>query len=206
MKGKYIIGISLLIAFVVAFSAASAMDGVDASEKPDIGANMIPQIVWQVPINIDDGTFKGTDNVVMGEAINGVDGGVDPHDAPHSPFPPPPYLQAYFDDGLSAPYNQLSADFRHYCDGVAKTWVLTVAVNGGGSLFNITWNPADFAPSEYASVYLRDAGTNAILADMLATGTYVETITADPGFYNYDITCENATCPTLGDNCYNPYN
>jgi PKD repeat protein len=206
MKGKYIIGISLLIAFAVGFSTVSAMDGVEASEKPDIGVNYIPNIVWEVPINVDDGTLKGTDNVVMGEAINSNDGAPpDPNDAPHALFPPPPYLQCYFDDGLSPPYNTLFADFRHYCDGIAKTWVLTVAINLGGSNYNITWNPADFAPSEYGSVYLRDAGTGVILADMLATGIYTETVTMDPGFYYYDITCENATCPVLGDNAYNPY-
>jgi hypothetical protein len=148
---------------------------------------------WSIVIYI-----KNDENeyfVIMGESTNAEDGTqADAYDAPHSPFPPPPYLQAYFDDGLSAPYNQLSQDWRHYCDGIDKTWNLTVAVNGLGSQFELSWESADFVTSEYGSFYLRDATNGLILADMLLTSNYVETITMDPGYYNYHITCENASC------------
>ena len=209
MKRKYIIGISLLVACMFAFTAASAINRTEASEKPEMGATINP-VVWSAHLDINDGTFaKGADWVLMGEATDATDGPpADGRDAPHSPFPPAPYLQSYFDDGMSAPYSKLYEDWRHYCDGVNKQWTLSVAVDTVGSQFNITWNPSDFAPSEYGLVNLRDFSTNAILAVMYGPGqvsSYTETVTMDPGNYKYSITCENAVCPVLGDSCYNPY-
>ena len=199
-----------MVACLFAFTAASATsttDGADASDH-EMGALAI---AWSATINVDDGTFKGSDWALMGEATEGIDGPpVDPLDVLHPPLPPAPYAQCYFSDGLPSPYHQLYEDWRHYCDGWNKAWTLTVAssgtLSGSGGSMNITWNPADFGGiCPYASVFLRDISNTITYADMLAVSSYSYAVGITPQFDFFTISVENATCPPEGANCLFPY-
>jgi len=162
-------------------------------------------IFWNAQIKVSD-ISRAADFVVMGEATNANDGPpADILDAPKSPMPPTPYVFAYFDDGLAYPYNKLTSDYRHYCDGVEKQWNLSLFWDllSYPATIDFTWSSSDFIPSPYGSVYLRDSA-GSILADMLAVEIYSFSVSS-MGSQNFLITCENASCPIEGENCYNPY-
>jgi hypothetical protein len=132
MLKKYILGISLLVVCMFTLSVAAApslTNSVDAdvillNEPGLLGTRTL---AWEATINFADGSLKAADFVMMGEATDANDGPpADSYDAPKSPTPPSPYVYAYFDDGLAYPNNKLTSDYRHFCDGISKTWDLTL--------------------------------------------------------------------------------
>ncbi len=212
MLKKYILGISLLVVCMFTLSVASApvlTNSVDAdvSLLNEPGLLGTRALAWEAMINFNDGAMKAADFVMMGEATDANDGPpADGYDAPKSPTPPSPYVYAYFDDGLAYPNNKLTSDYRHFCDGIAKTWDLTLQWDliSYPETIDFTWLTSDFsAPCPYGSVFLRDSG-GAILVNMSAVGIYTFSVTAS-GSTTFTITCENVTCPIEGENCFNPY-
>jgi hypothetical protein len=111
---------------------------------------------WNVTLNFNE-TGGKMDYVVFGEAVDANDGEPpDIHDAPKPPSPMQPYLRAWFDDNLSAPYGKLWEDFRRY-PGTEKTWELYVIWKCSiSNLTNITisWDIGRFTGCEYNSVVL----------------------------------------------------
>jgi hypothetical protein len=215
MLKKYILGISLLVVCMFTLSVAATpvlTNSADADvlllNEPDVGLLGPRSIAWEATITFTNGVVISSDYVFMGEAPESGNGPpADIHDSIKSPAPPAPYVYAYFNDNLgAAPYNKLTGDYRHYCDGVDKQWNLTIMHDFGLDYPNsvdFTWSSSDFATSPYGNVYLRDNG-GTIVADMLAVETYSEPVTAI-GTLAYTITCENAVCPVDGENCFNPY-
>jgi len=111
---------------------------------------------WNVTLNLNE-TGGKMDYVVFGEAIEANDGDPpDVYDSPKPPTPMQPYLRAWFDDNLSAPYGQLWEDFRRYPD-IEKIWELYVIWKCSSSnLTNImiSWDVGGFTGCEYNSVVL----------------------------------------------------
>ena len=111
---------------------------------------------WNVMLTFNE-TGGNKDNVTFGEAIDANDGDPpDTYDSPKPPAPMQPYLRAWFDDNLSAPYGKLWDDFRRYPD-TEKTWELYVIwKSSNSSLTNITiaWDVSGFTGCEYNSVVL----------------------------------------------------
>ncbi|GAI20132.1 unnamed protein product, partial [marine sediment metagenome] len=111
---------------------------------------------WNVTLNFNE-TGGMKDNATFGEATDANDGEPpDDYDSPKPPSPMQPYLRAWFNDNLSAPYGQLWEDFRSYPD-TKKIWELYVIWKCTSSnLTNITisWDTGGFAGCEYDSVVL----------------------------------------------------
>ena len=111
---------------------------------------------WNVTLNFNE-TGGMKDNATFGEAIDANDGNPpDVYDSPKPPSPIQPYIRAWFDDNLSAPYGKLWEDFRRYPD-TEKMWELYVIWKCSSSnLTNITisWDVGGFTGCEYNSVVL----------------------------------------------------
>ena len=109
--------------------------------------------------------LEGTsDYVVFGEAPDANDGPpADSYDQPKPPAPMLPFVRAWFDDGLSPPYNQLLKDYREYNNTNYKEWNLTIHWMPDGALdtdVNVTWDSNEFNDSEYDIVILYDINNN----------------------------------------------
>lgn len=143
---------------------------------------------WDVWLKIEETGGKSY-NVTFGESINASDGPpYDSFDAPIPPSPPwPPYIQAWFDDGLSYPYNKLINDFRLFSVyNTYKVWNLTVEwVNdsGNGTNINISWNITEFDNCEYDTVILWDSDDEILCAEMKTENTPYN-FTAENGINN----------------------
>jgi len=134
-------------------------------------------VVWSVTLDFNECSGKN-DYVVFGEAATANDGQPhDSYDTPKAPVPNPPYIRAWFDDGLpTPPYPQLWKDYRHYSD-TEKTWNLTVKWENNSFAYvpdiTISWDTSDVDDSEYNSVELWNA--TAKVADMLTESSYTYT-------------------------------
>lgn len=136
------------------------------------------QAQWNVTLNCNESGGK-MDYAVFGEALDANDGEPpDSYDAPKAPAPMPPYLRAWFDDGLAIPYDVLLEDFRRYPD-TNKTWDLYIRWKSSDpnvTDVTITWNNS-FIGCEYGSIVLmRYDPFNTIwefATDMLLNDTYV---------------------------------
>ena len=120
-------------------------------------------IVWDVTLNFNESGGK-YDYVVFGEAPDANDGPpADIYDQPKPPAQMPPYVRAWFDDGLSPPYNQLSKDYHEYNNTNYKEWNLTIhwmPDDASNTDVNVTWDSDELDDSEYDSVILYDINNN----------------------------------------------
>mgnify|MGYP006279729829 CR=1 FL=1 len=154
-------------------------------------------LLWSCQIDITE-TNGETDYVIIQEDSNSWDGpSNDPNDAPNPPSGPGKLLDAYFDDGLTHPYDQLQIDSRFGPDqNYYKVFNLTVSYSGE-TMIQLTWNPADFSDSEYRFVNLTDESFN-LLSDMKTHGQYSFDINYVPKTFH--IVCAADASRDTGDN------
>jgi hypothetical protein len=130
--------------------------------------------LWDSRLNLTE-PDGAQDYVVFGEASDASDG-VDGYDIPKPGSPPPePYIYAWFNAGLSAPYNFLWADYR-LNTGSFKVWNLSViwAPTDTVSPTNITisWNSSKIMENRFQSVLLKDLESS-VVTDMRSYSTYL---------------------------------
>jgi len=141
---------------------------------------------WDVTLNfqkLEDPLIK--DTAVFGEKLDALDGR-DVYDVPKPGIPPTPYIYAWFDAGLSAPYNKLWKDYRHF-PHEEQVWDLYVRANTdlpflGTTNVVISWSTAQVVASEYAHVDLYDA-SDVHLADMTTASSYTLTASDDTNIH-----------------------
>jgi len=113
-------------------------------------------IIWDAMLNFSEPGGE-SDYVIFGEATDANDGEpYDIYDAPKPPLPMPPYLRAWFDDGLSAPYHDLWHDYRMYPD-TFKVWDLYVRWKSSDATpinIDMTWDVSEFIGIEYEYIIL----------------------------------------------------
>jgi hypothetical protein len=177
--------------------------GVALATNNKVPQNINPSfaIEWDVQVNFNE-PGGANDYVVFGEAPDANDGPPnDAYDAQKPPAPFPPYIYAWLDDGLAAPFNLLFKDYRKYPD-TTKQWNLTVLWYPSGSpsstTVTISWNPNDVDDSEYDVVELQDSGGGE-LKDMLTDSSYSYTAPAYTPQYFY-IYCWANTAPNAPSN------
>ena len=123
---------------------------------------------WDVKLDFTEDSGE-SDYAYFGEKSDALDG-LDSYDAPKSPPKMEPYIRAWFDSGLTEPYEMLWNDYRYYPD-VYKVWNLSVQWVPSDYIspttVTITWNAIEVGESEYDSVVLYDVGSGTIVADML---------------------------------------
>ena len=192
---RYNIILSLLTVAILTMS--SLVIATDSTEIPDAGdsGTLDRSILWSAQIDVSE-TNGETDYVIAQEATDSNGGPPnDPNDAPSPPLGPGQKLDAYFDDGLSAPYDKMLIDSRFGPDpDFFKVWNLTVQYAGTSSI-TLTWNPADFQASEYVYVNLTDASFN-FLVDMKSTASYTAPINFVP--LDFHIVCEKEKPSDVG--------
>jgi len=167
-KYKTTITVAVVLAFLLPGSAVFANNESGSTS-------------WSVTLNFNEPGGK-MDYVVFGEASDANDGvPVDSHDVLKPPLPHEPYLRAWFDDDLPAPYNLLWKDYRKYPD-IDKVWDLYVRWKSSDSTpigINISWDISEFANCEYNSVVLWRYDPFDVewdfVADMLTEDSYVYT-------------------------------
>jgi len=145
--------------------------------------------LWEVILNLTE--ISGLkDNIFFGEASNASDG-QDSYDVPKPGPPPAPYIYAWFDAGLSEPYNSLWKDYRKYPDDF-KVWNLSIlwnSVNENSTNITINWNITNLLYLEYSSIILKDISNN-ILVDMLIYDNYTYNI-SHLVTYDFQVICSN---------------
>ena len=82
---------------------------------------------WNVDLNISESGSSYYDISTFGEVDDASDG-QDSYDIPKPPTPSNPYVNSWFDAGLSSPYDRLWADYRDYPDK-NETWNLFIKCN-----------------------------------------------------------------------------
>ncbi len=136
--------------------------------------NLIYSIAWDVKLTLTE-TGGRLDYVVFGEAPDANDGPpVDDYDQPKPPAPMPPYVRAWFDDGLPIPYNQMTKDYREYNNSDCKGWNLSIQwmpTDSSETDINITWDPNELNDYEYDNIILYDYENN-IEVDMKLNSFY----------------------------------
>lgn len=152
-------------------------------------------IMWDARINFSESGGKN-DYVVFGEATDANDGPpADSHDVVKPPAPIPPYIRAWLNDNIPAPYDVLWKDYRHHSD-TKKTWNLTIQwIPPGSSPTSVTlsWNKNQVNTSEYEKVLLLNS-TGVIVADLIASNSY--TVTCPPWVpQTFTINCSADTKP-----------
>jgi hypothetical protein len=224
-KNKYILGVSLLVAFILVLSplaiARSATENAgNMNAGKDNGAPLGPlAFLWECNLTISE-PGGNTDVVSFGEDTLAYDGstgpgpsGSDAYDAKHAPAPPSePYMYAFFDDGLVGnSWEKMSRDFRNGPD-TYKVWNLTVEWHNSSFTYipqiTIAWNTVELA-TEYTSVELWNmTGTPTMVADMLTQSSYTYDqgwIYVDPpGIYfwvpaEFEIRCEIGCVTTFSE-------
>jgi hypothetical protein len=148
------------------------------------------QQFWDITLDLIE-TSGLKDNVVFGEASNASDG-QDNFDVPKPSAPPSPFIYAWFDAGLSEPYNVLWKDYRKYPD-IFKVWNLSVlwdSSSNDSTNVTINWNSSNLSYSEYNSIFLKDISAD-ILIDMHANSNYTFNILSLV-IYEFQIICSNA--------------
>ena len=159
------------------FSVVNTQDSTTITALKNHGRS----IIWDVTLTFNE-PGGGYDYTVFGEAPDAHDGPpADSYDVTKPPAPIPPYVRAWFDDNLPAPYNKLWKDYRHY-PGTMKVWNLSVQwVPSDGdypTTVTISWDPTLFDDSEYTVVTLC-TNLGVPLKDMLLYNTYIFTCPAD---------------------------
>jgi hypothetical protein len=154
---------------------------------------------WAVTFNFKkQGDTHTWDTATFGEKIDASDG-QDAYDVPKPGIPPNPYIYAWFDAGLSAPYNRLWEDYRFF-PHEAEVWDLYVQANTNSPSLGttdvvISWNTAQVVASEYAHVDLYDA-SDVHLADMTIASSYTLLGVLDDTSVHLKIKCLLNHAPT----------
>ena len=153
-------------------------DGAIDSIEQVVVVSLPPPYSWNVRLNIHE-TSGLSDTVIFGENTYALDGR-DSYDIPKPGASPEPYVYAWFDAGLSEPYNRLLQDYRSYPDtatiwNLSLRWVPLDYVSP--TTVTISWNTIQLTGSEYSSVILRDE-TTATQVDMKNTSLYTFTAAA----------------------------
>jgi len=122
----------------------------DVSIEESVSAD----VAWNASLNFTN-SFGVKDSVIFGEAPGALDG-QDGFDVPKAGFPPQPYLYAWFDAGLSSPFDKLWFDIRDFPDDY-EVWNLSVI-----------WAPSDYiTPSNVTIMWdsnvVDDSGYNSVL-------------------------------------------
>jgi hypothetical protein len=164
-----VIGVVFLFV-LTAFSAAN----VNNADAQYLIVSNDRAIVWNVTVSFNEpgGAY---DTTIFGEAPDAHDGPPpDIYDVVKPPAPIPPYIRAWFNDNLPAPYNLLWEDYRHY-PGITKVWNLTVQWVPSDyvtpTTLTISWNPAAVNNAEYNIVRLCNS-TGVTLKNMLVDSSY----------------------------------
>ena len=185
---------------VLLLSSACAALRIQTQEQGRL-KNQNRSITWEVTMNCSnpDGL---NDYVIFGEAPDANDG--PPHDVYDTPKPPapfPPYIRAWFTDGLPTPYDSLLEDFRFYPD-TTKVWNLTLhwmpSSGSSPTSITVTWIPSQVDNSEYSEVnFCSDTGV--VLENMLVSNSYTFSC---PAYVpqNFKILCSgNANHPPVAN-------
>jgi hypothetical protein len=136
------------------------------------------EIEWEVTLNFSEPGGANA-NVVFGEVTDANDGPpADNYDVPSCPSPPEPHIRAWFDDGLSYPYDVLWEDYREYfIFNTYKTWNLTIYWQAStATSITIEWDTNMVNKSEYNSMILYDDTGITPLEDMRKNNSYTFTI------------------------------
>jgi chitodextrinase len=148
---------------------------------------------------VNENTSGTGDSVEFGEASDAIDGApADSYDVLKPPAPIPSYIRMFLDDNLTAPYDALWKDIRHY-PGTSKVWNLSVQWAPSDAIspttVTISWDPDDYEHCEYGLVTLcTDAGTP--LQNMLISDTY--TFSCDANIQqSFKIICTNTNHPPI---------
>lgn len=127
LKRIFVLGI-MLVFIMTSYSVSFAQNPASNITRSDTKQG----IIWDVSISFQESGGK-YDSTVFGEAPDASDGSpVDTYDTMKPPPPITPYLYAWFNDSLPAPYDKLTKDYRHY-PGITKSWRLFVQ-----------WVPTDY--------------------------------------------------------------
>jgi len=184
------------------FSVVNTQDSTTITALKNHGRS----IIWDVTLTFNE-SGGGYDYTVFGEAPDAHDGPpADPYDVTKPPAPIPPYVRAWFNDNLPAPYNKLWKDYRHY-PGTMKVWNLSVqwvpSDYVSTTAVTISWDSTLFNDSEYAHVTLC-TNLGVPLKDMLLYNTYTFTCPANTP-QSFKIICL-ANHPPNSPNNPNPAN
>lgn len=141
--------------------------------NPSITAHRVG-ITWDCTLLISE-TSGRTDEITFGESLEANDGPPeDIYDVVKPPTPLTPYLRAWCDDGLDAPYNMLAEDYRSYPD-TAKTWNITIQWVPSDyttpTTATLIWDFTELTSSEYNSINLY-SGNGTFLVNMLIDTNY----------------------------------
>lgn len=178
MKNNNILkAIIFIVALTLLLSGTAISANYSANTKDgDIG---MLGIVWDAMLNFSE-SGGSSDCVVFGEATD-AHGGKPPdsYDVMKPSPPMPPYIRAWFDDGLASPFDCLNADYRYY-PGTDNVWNLTVVWGGGAPTTDImiSWDVNEIDLSEYNSVILYDVTGAINVADMLVDTQHTFTTSA----------------------------
>jgi len=159
---------------------------------------------WNATILATPAATGSTDFVTLGEAADATDGPPhDSYDIIDVPPSTPPFVNVWFDDGMDAPYDNLSIDFRHGPD-TKKVWNLTVFWNDTNSTtITLSWNPNEFLDSEYGSIQLYEKDTKSYVTNMFGDNDYTFPVDAYVT-YEFEIRCmlnpENINIATFTNN------
>ena len=157
---------------------------------------------WMVTLNFEkQGSGHTWDNATFGEKTDALDA-KDAYDIPKPGCPPHPYIYAWFDAGLSSPYDKLWYDYRHY-PHVDVTWDLWVHADTNGPSLGTTnvlvsWSSTAVKTSEYTQVNFCTA-TGTVLADMKTASSLLLSDLADDTSYHYKIVCHVNQAPVVDD-------
>jgi hypothetical protein len=153
---------------------------------------------WQVTLNFVESVNSSTDTVVFGENASCSDG-QDTYDIPSTGGPPAPYIDAYFDAGLTTPYNKLWKDYRHYPGNPNKVWDLYVIAETTGEPttdITISWDQNTINTTEYTYIDLYNGATK--IADMRQVSTVIFTASSVT-LYHLQIKCHVNQPPVVSD-------
>lgn len=153
---------------------------------------------WQVTLNFKkEGTSYNWDYAIFGEKTDAKDG-QDMYDVPKPTNPPAPYIAAWFNAGLTTPYDRLWSDFHKFlhCDQV---YDLYVQADTGASPTSvvITWDHDAVKTSEYTHVDLLSS-TDVLLADMTSLDTYTVSV-PQSGVVHFKIRCHVNLAPVANN-------
>jgi len=162
-----------IITFVLLTGIVGSVNGNEVNIEPPVLVGR--GVEWDVVLDFDESGGSFT-YVVFGEASDANDGSpADVYDKALPPVPMTPYVRAWFDDGLSYPYDVLREDFRSFPDSY-KVWDLFVVWapvdSVSGSTVTVSWDTNEVDDSEYGAVGLYDASGSVLLKDMLVFGSY----------------------------------
>ncbi len=145
----------------------------------------IPTADWETTLYFSSGSC--TDYVVIGEKVAAQDG-ADASDIPKPSNPPAPFISAWSNAGLAAPYTRLFKDYRKFLHGslVYDIYTQVFFDDAGTHDITITWSA--ITTSEYTRIQFLDA-TNTVLANMMVAGSYTALAVPDGSIVHFKVSC-----------------